>query len=114
MNFHGFLNNLSEEFEESTITVGNTLLWGGELSKSSDESRLHTGLGLKEFTSLGDESVSNDGSAVIEDLEDGLVLSLKVGIFLSLSFSLGTEGLEHSSSVTNSNLVRRLMDLLNP
>jgi len=51
VDFHGFLNNLSEEFEESTITMSNTLFWGGEFVKSSDKSGLDTGLGLKEFSS---------------------------------------------------------------
>lgn len=101
VDFHGFLNNLSEEFEESTITVSNTLFWGGEFVKSGDEGRLHTGLGFKERISTSNESVIDDGSAVIEDSKDGLVLSSKVGISSSFSFSLGSESFKHSLSVTS-------------
>jgi len=101
VDFHGLLNDLSQELEESTITVGDTLLGGGELSESGNDSRLHTGLGFEEGISTSDQSRVDDGSAVIKDTEDGLVLLSKVGVSLSLSSSLGTEGVEHSSSVTN-------------
>ena len=110
VDFHGFLNNLSEEFEEGTITVGDTSLGGHELSKSSDEGGLHTGLGLEEGVSTSDESGIDDGSAVIKDTEDGSVLSLEGSISLSFSGSLSTEGLEHSLSVTDfSDLVGELL-----
>jgi hypothetical protein len=104
VDFHRFLNNLGEELEESTITVGNTLLGGLEFSESGDESGLHTGLGLKEGISTSDESVVDDGSAVVKDGEDRLVLGLKVGISLGFSFSLGGKSIEHGGSVTNFSL----------
>ena len=75
MNFHGFLNNLSEEFEEGTITVSNTLSWGDELVQFSKDSGLDTGLGLQESIFSG-KFLLDDGSAVFNDSKDRFIFSL--------------------------------------
>jgi len=69
MNFHGFLNNLSEEFEESTITVGNTLGWGNEAIELLNDGGLNVSLGLEERLS-GNEPGLDNGSAIFDHSKD--------------------------------------------
>jgi len=66
---------LSEEFEESTITMCHSLSWCDKVIKFVENGSLDMGLGFKERFS-SNKSGLDDGSAVINHSKDHVIFLL--------------------------------------
>jgi hypothetical protein len=89
----GVGDDLGEELDEDAESVG-----GLEGSQAVEDGGLDRGLGLEERLGAGDEAGLDDGSDVVEDAVDLLVLSLDGLVLLLLLGPLLLEGSKHGFS----------------
>jgi len=103
MNFHGFGDDLSQNFEETVVFVGGTMSSFG-LEVLDDLNDLGTHGGLKEFSSISHKSLCDDGPDVVQKSENHLVFFQLSGDGLKFSFSLSFQGLKDLFSLSKTGL----------